>query len=178
MDEFCTLTPAEGHSLANFSMRLLYLWLANAGAVALVRFHFIPRIRRYIEHHRSPAVIKKGATLAVAGWVESILLIAFLSGGLVLLATLALRFLGGRTAEQLGRAVQSAQVLRNTIAGFGPVWGCILLFVGTLGLGIHASRRGRLRMTLAFDAVRERELERLKQEMQAGTWEEIRRLAK
>ena len=152
-------------------MRLYQLWLANAAAFALFKLYLVPRLRRYIEHHRSRATIRKGAMLSLASWIESILLIAAISGGVVLAISLVVQFGSGATAEQVGGVIASVQRWRDRVWGFGPAWGGIVLGFNVFALGLYARRRGRIRMTKSFEAVRQNEIDGLKREAAAGQWE-------
>jgi len=154
-------------------MKLYQLWLANMAALALLQFYFVPRLQRYIEHHRSLAVIRKSATLAFASWIGSIVLIAAISGGLVLAVSFLVQIGTGATVEQVGRLITSVQQWRTRMGGFGPVWGSIVLIASALGLGIYASRRGRVRMLKAFEAVRQTEIDRLRREAESGHWADL-----
>jgi hypothetical protein len=154
-------------------VRLYQLWLANAAALALFKFYVIPRLRRYIEHHRSLATIRKGAMLSLASWIESILLIAAISGGAVLAISFVVQFGSGVTAEQIGGVIARVQRWRDRVWGFGPAWGIVVLAFNVLALGIYARRRGRIRMTKSFEAVRQNEIDRLKREAAAGQWEDL-----
>jgi len=154
-------------------VRLYQLWLANAAAFALFKLYLVPRLRRYIEHHRSRATIRKGAMLSLASWIESILLIAAISGGVVLAISLVVQFGSGATAEQVGGVIASVQRWRDRVWGFGPAWGGIVLGFNVFALGLYARRRGRIRMTKSFEAVRQNEIDGLKREAAAGQWEDL-----
>jgi hypothetical protein len=154
-------------------MRLYQLWLANVGVLALLKFYYAPRLQRYIDHQRTIAVIRKSAGLAVASWIGSIFLIAAISGGLVLAVSLLVQIGSGATAEQVGSLIISVQKWRDRVGGFGPVWGSVVLIASALGLGIHAHRRGKIRMLKAFEAVRQSEIDRLRREAESGRWVDL-----
>jgi hypothetical protein len=142
-------------------MKLYQLWLANIAVLAFLKFYYVPRLQRYIEHQRSLAVIGKAATLAIFSWIASIALIAAISGGVVLAASLWVQIGSGATAEQVGKLITSVQQWRDSIGGFGPAWGGVVLVINVLALGIYARRRGKVRMLKAFDALRQAEIDRL-----------------
>jgi hypothetical protein len=154
-------------------MKLYQLWLANIAVLALLKFYYMPRLQRYINHQRSIAVIRKAATLAIASWIASIVLIASISGGLVLAVSLLVQMGTGATAEQVGGLITSVQRWRDRVGGFGPEWGSVVLIASVLGLGIHARWRGRIRMLKAFEAVRQAEIDRLKREAASGHWADL-----
>lgn len=118
-------------------------------------------------------MIRKSATLAFASWIGSIVLIAAISGGLVLAVSFLVQIGTGATAEQVGRLITSVQQWRTRVGGFGLVWGSIVLVVSALALGIYASRRGRVRMLKAFEAVRQAAIDRLKREAESGHWADL-----
>ncbi len=154
-------------------MKLYQLWLVNIAVLTLLKFYYVPRLQRSIEYHRDLTVIRKAILMAFVSWIASIVLIAGISGGIVLATTLWVQIGSGATAEQVGKLISSVQQWRSRIGGFGPVWGTAILVMNIVALGIYAARRGKIRMLKAFELARQAALERLKQEAESGRWEDL-----
>src|SRR5262249_18687336 len=105
---------------------------------------------------------------AVFGWARSVLLVATLTTGVLVVLLLALRLCGGSTVQELSTSVESLQRWRDRLAGFSPYWsGGVLGVLGGI-LRLYAHPRGKVRLERAFREVYEQQMNDLIARAQRG----------
>jgi hypothetical protein len=154
-------------------MNLLHLLLAGLGVFALLQFLAIPLVRHRLRIDRTLTAIPRAALLAVLGWVRGVVLVATLTTAALLLVVTVLGQLGGATAADLVPVIATLHAWRDWLVGFGPYWGSAVLLLLVLGLGIHAYRSSKRRMETAFRRVYEQEMERIRQQIDNGTLQDL-----
>jgi hypothetical protein len=155
------------------AMHLLSFLLVSLGIFALLHFAWIPSVERGVRIDRSMATISRTALLSLLGLLRGVFLIISLTSAAIMLILLLLQATGGSTVSEVSGGINTIQMWRKVLLGFGSTWGMLVTILLILALAIYARRSGRLRMEKAFQKVFDREIERLKQELEAGSLEEL-----
>lgn len=151
-------------------MPLGYVALFSLGIFAFLHLLAIPRIERQLRTDRSAAVIGKAGTLALLGFLRTVALVIGAMSVLILLAVASLRWTDTSTVRAIGPTIARAQRWRDNIEAFSPFWGWFVFLLLIVGMWILARRSGRNRVDRIFREAVETDLERLRQEREAGNW--------
>jgi hypothetical protein len=149
-------------------MSLLPCFLSALGLFAPFQFLILPRLRHTLRVDGTVLSIRRAAFLSLLGWVRSVLLLAALSAGGLLLLVLVCRLRGGGTIGELSATIESLERWRDRLAWFSPYWsgGALIALVALLGL--YAYRRGKVRLERAFREVYEQQMSALVAQANSG----------
>ncbi len=155
-------------------MGLLPFAVICLGLFALLAFAWIPTIERSFQVDRSPAIIKKSALLALLSTIRGVLLIATLTSTLTWLMLVTVQLVsGGIRVDSIEWGVDTLQMLRQRLDGFGFAWGLTWTFLLSGGLALYAYRRGKLRTKSVFERIILEQIAVLEQQYKSGTLEPL-----
>ena len=144
-------------------------WICLTG-LGFLRLIVIPSVRSQLK--RSPSQ-PGGGWLALWSFLQTYLLLATATLGVILAGVSWIESQGGTTLEELREAKAWVEQAQGFSAKVGGTWAIMSLLGIVVALGGLAYRRGRLKIQAALEAARSSELERIRRQAEAGTLAEL-----
>jgi hypothetical protein len=156
-------------------MSLHALFLAALAGFALLHWWVLPELESAWSANRSPEKIAKASVIAALKAARTVLQVAAVTYGLLLVAVWLLDVFGiPLTAEGLRSRIELLEKLKAHIAFVSDsILATLAFWSALLGLGYLAYKRHHADLTAQVASRVEAEIERLKTALEAGAWDEL-----
>lgn len=150
-------------------MSSLTVTLVLLALFALLEYVVLPALRSKLKIIRTTQAVPLLMMASVLQVIRSALLIAGITFAVVTAAVYCLLTFGsGATVEQTNRMIALVEKARNSLQWFSYYWSAGIVLALILALALYARRAAKRRMEKLFSEVYDREIAKLKQQIDAG----------